>query len=86
MGRQLEKLQGSAALREKGVKFTARETQVITLLSQGMSDKEISRETGLAHGTIRGVIHVICAKLDAPNRTAAAVKFERMRAKDEDSG
>ena len=68
------------------MRFTSRERQILNLVSDGKSDKEISRETGLAHGTVRGVIHVICAKLDAPNRTSAAVKYERMRAKDEDSG
>lgn len=68
------------------MRLTAREVQVVNLLAQGKTDKEISRETGIAHGTVRGVIHVLCAKLDAPNRTAAAVKFERLRKKDDDSG
>lgn len=68
------------------MKLTTRETQILGLLADGRSYKEMARDTGLSAGTLRGAVRVICAKLDAPNRVAAAVKYERMRAKDEDSG
>lgn len=68
------------------LKLTNRETQVIGLVAEGKSYKEMSRETGLSAGTLRAAVRMICAKLDAPNRVAAAVKYERIKAKEDEDG
>ena len=68
------------------MKLTQREAQVCDLLAEGKSYKEMSRETGLCVPTLRGVVRLICAKLDAPNRVAAAVNYTKIKAREDEDG
>ncbi|MBV8824460.1 MAG: response regulator transcription factor [Bradyrhizobiaceae bacterium] len=52
---------------------TAREQQIIGLVSQGLSNKEIGRELDLAAGTVKIHLHRIYQKLAIHNRTTLAV-------------
>lgn len=52
---------------------TAREQEIIGLVSQGFSNKEIGRELDLAAGTVKIHLHRIYQKLAVHNRTALAV-------------
>ena len=52
---------------------TAREQEVIELVSQGLSNKEIGRELDLSAGTVKIHLHRIYQKLAIHNRTVLAV-------------
>ena len=43
------------------------------LLADGLSNRQIAVKLGLSEGTVRLHVGNILVKLDAPNRTAAAV-------------
>jgi len=62
-GRRLQR-----ELIEEGL--TARERQVMLLVSEGLSNKEIGRRLGLSEGTIKIHLHNIYEKIGVPNRTA----------------
>jgi DNA-binding NarL/FixJ family response regulator len=50
--------------------LTAREQQIVALVADGLSNKEIARRINLAEGTIKLHLHTIYEKLETPNRTA----------------
>ena len=54
-------------------KLTAREKEVLTLLSQGLSNKEIARELDVQTPTIKLHVGNLCKKLNVNNRTQAAI-------------
>jgi DNA-binding NarL/FixJ family response regulator len=60
------------------MRLTSKEQKVMNLLMAGKTDKEIARETGHSLGVVRNTVHIICGKMDAPNRTAAAVNYCRI--------
>jgi NarL family two-component system response regulator LiaR len=53
--------------------LTAREMEVLKLMVQGKSDREISARLVIAHSTVRFHVHQILEKLQADNRTQAAL-------------
>jgi two-component system, NarL family, nitrate/nitrite response regulator NarL len=58
--------------------LTNRERQIIRLVSEGLSNKEIGRLLKITDGTVKVHLHHICEKLQVRNRTAiAAVYFSR---------
>jgi DNA-binding NarL/FixJ family response regulator len=61
------------------VTLTDRETRILDLLLEGKKDKEIAREIHVTEGTVRSYLRVIEAKLDAPSRIVACVKYDRGR-------
>lgn len=56
-----------------GRDLTPREREVLSLLADGLSNGEIAARLTLAVGTVRLHVSSILAKLDAPNRTSAAI-------------
>ena len=52
--------------------LTRRERQVLILLAQGKSDKEIGEALFISHRTVMGHVANLLAKLDVPSRTAVA--------------
>ena len=56
-----------------GADLTPREREVLALIAAGMSNNEIAEKLTLAVGTVRLHVSNILTKLDAPNRTTAAV-------------
>ena len=52
---------------------TARERQIILVLSEGLTNREIGRRLRLAEGTVKVHLHHIYWKLGIANRTALAV-------------
>jgi len=58
---------------EVGKDLTPREREVLVLLAAGLSNNEIAEKLTLAVGTVRLHVSHILTKLDAPNRTTAAV-------------
>lgn len=62
-----------ARLNERAVRpeLTRREIEVLTLISQGMQNKEIAISLGISDATTQVHVKNILAKLEVPHRTAA---------------
>ena len=60
------------ALEESMTVLTDRERQIMRLVSEGLSNKEIGRRLSLSDGTIKVHLHHIFQKLEVGNRTALA--------------
>ncbi|RPF50629.1 response regulator transcription factor [Aquisalibacillus elongatus] len=56
--------------------LTERETEVIKLIAEGLSTKEIASQLFLTYGTVRNYISVIFDKLEVSNRIEAVSKIE----------
>jgi two-component system nitrate/nitrite response regulator NarL len=52
--------------------LTDRERQIMRLVSEGLSNKEIGRRLNIADGTIKVHLHHIFQKLEISNRTLLA--------------
>ncbi|MDH2403146.1 LuxR C-terminal-related transcriptional regulator [Bradyrhizobium sp. SSUT18] len=52
--------------------LTERERQIMRLVSEGLSNKEIGRRLSIADGTIKVRLHNIFQKLEISNRTVLA--------------
>lgn len=63
----------SASLEKYGL--TERETDIITLVADGLSNKEISGELFLSEGTVRNYISTILEKLELRDRTQLAIFY-----------
>jgi len=67
-----------SAIRRPRRSLTAREAEVLNLVSKGFSNKEVGRVLGLSQFTIRNQMKRICSKLDASDRTeASTIAMER---------
>ncbi|HZN25743.1 MAG TPA: LuxR C-terminal-related transcriptional regulator [Burkholderiales bacterium] len=67
-------------LDDQGIELTERQAQVLVLLVQGKPNKIISRELGLAPGTVKIHVTAILRKLKVSNRTQAALAASRSHA------
>lgn len=57
--------------------LTTRESEILELLSKGLSNKEIAHKTNIATGTVRRHLENVFKKLHVRCRTEAAAKFLR---------
>ena len=55
--------------------LSPREREILELLTQGFSDKEIADRLGVKHGTVRWHLQHVYDKLQVRSRTEAALKF-----------
>jgi two-component system nitrate/nitrite response regulator NarL len=55
-----------------GMALTERERQIIRLVSEGLSNKQIARRLNLTEGTVKVHLHNIFQKLQVTSRTALA--------------
>lgn len=53
--------------------LTARESDVLVLLAEGLSNKHIARELDVALGTVKAHVSAVLGKLDADSRTHAVM-------------
>lgn len=58
--------------------LSGREQAVLRLLAQGLSNKEIARQLFLAEGTVKNHVSTILQKIDARDRTQAALKAREL--------
>ncbi len=56
--------------------LTNREIEVIELIAQGKSTKQISEELSITSGTVRNYVSIILEKLNVSNRIEAISKFK----------
>ncbi len=76
--RSLER--SSASWLSPGNKLTAREFEIVTLVTEGISNKAIGLRLGVSEGTVKTHLHNIFEKLAVPNRTAlTALSLNRLR-------
>lgn len=65
-------------LRERYAKLTEQESRVLSHIREGMSNKEIARMLGILEGTVKVHVKSILRKLNAKNRTVAALMAAAM--------
>jgi len=53
--------------------LTTRERQIVRVMAEGLTNKEIAQRLGLADGTVKVHLHRIYRKLGIGNRTALAI-------------
>ena len=58
--------------------LTAREQEVLALLSQGLADKEISQRLFISERTVHHHVSAVLSKIGVPSRTAAAREAARL--------
>lgn len=58
--------------------LTGRERDVLLLLAQGRSNKQIARELDLSEGTIKGYVSQVLGKLGVDDRTQAALLAHKL--------
>lgn len=71
--------QGDAggADRARELRLTARQCEVLDLVSQGLSNKLIARRLGLSENTVRGYVQSLLVALNAASRSQAAFEARR---------
>jgi two-component system nitrate/nitrite response regulator NarL len=62
-----------AMLANENAPLTKREHQIVQVLAEGITNKEIGRRLGLTEGTVKVHLHRIYRKLGIANRTVLAV-------------
>ena len=70
--------QAQAAQRCAPFRLSAREREVITLISEGLTDREIAARLGISYRTTTTYVASIFAKLDVGSRAAAAALAVRL--------
>ena len=60
-----------------GPSLSRRELQVLAELSKGATNQEIATRLGISVHTVKSHVKVILLKVDARNRTVAAIWWER---------
>jgi two-component system, NarL family, nitrate/nitrite response regulator NarL len=71
-GQHRRKEMGSSATAESGL--TLREQQILSLLEQGMTNKEIARSLGIELATVKNHVHHVLEKLKVSRRGQAAAR------------
>lgn len=56
-------------------RLTRREQQVALLIVRGLSNKEVARELGLSHGTVKLHVHRIFQKTGVRNRYSLIIQM-----------
>lgn len=60
-----------------GLGLSPRESEILTLIAEGLSNKEIAGRLGLSDGTVRNYVSDLLVKLDARDRTQLAILYYR---------
>jgi two-component system nitrate/nitrite response regulator NarL len=58
--------------------LTGRERQVLRLLREGLSNKEIGQQLNIAEATVKNHVHHLLEKLDVSSRNQAVARFARV--------
>ncbi len=74
-GAVLARIKADRGVASEGL--SGRERQILELIAQGKTNREIGEVLFLAQGTVRNLVSGILAKLGAGSRTEAAARFAR---------
>lgn len=64
--------------RDKGKKLTNRQSQVLSFVAQGMSNKQIAYELRVTEATVKLHINALLKSIGATNRTQAVIIAQKM--------
>ncbi|RJQ81228.1 DNA-binding response regulator [Pseudonocardiaceae bacterium YIM PH 21723] len=64
----------TASKRASLIALTARENQILRMIAEGLSNRQIARSLGISEHGVKRAVGIILAKLSCPNRTLAAVR------------
>ena len=56
------------------ISLTAREHQVLRLIAEGLSNRQVARSLSISEHGVKRTVGIILAKLNCPNRTLAVVR------------
>ncbi|WTO38520.1 LuxR C-terminal-related transcriptional regulator [Streptomyces achromogenes] len=56
------------------IELTAREHQVLRLIAEGLSNRQVARSLSISEHGVKRAVGIILAKLNCPNRTLAVVR------------
>ncbi|BDR55986.1 response regulator transcription factor [Xylocopilactobacillus apis] len=71
----MEKLKSSYSKSTPKIELTQREQEILTLVAQGLNNKEIAEQTFLSSGTVRNYISQLLEKLKLRDRTQLAIFY-----------
>jgi DNA-binding NarL/FixJ family response regulator len=77
LGRKLLRQVSSTPQAGRPISLTMRETETLTLLVKGMSNKQIGRRLSISEHGAKRLVSSVLLKLDATNRTSAVVNAIR---------
>ncbi len=80
---RVAELSGRAAPAAEMVGLTPREREIVSLVDQGLANKEIARRLGIGHATVKNHVHRILEKMHARGRGEAAARLRREQASGE---
>ncbi|MBR8741096.1 response regulator transcription factor [Nocardiopsis sp. MG754419] len=78
-GAMLERLRGSQAEPDPLAELTPQERQILDLIGEGMTNRQIGERLYLAEKTVKNYVSALLAKLDLKRRTQAAVLVAELR-------
>jgi LuxR family maltose regulon positive regulatory protein len=58
--------------------LTTREKQVLALITEGLSNREIATQLFIEVGTVKGFVHSVLRKLEVNNRTKAVARAREL--------
>jgi DNA-binding NarL/FixJ family response regulator len=61
-------------------RLTKREWQVLELIAEGKTNRHVAGDLSISVQTVRTHVSSILAKLETPNRSGAAARYQRLRA------
>jgi two-component system, NarL family, nitrate/nitrite response regulator NarL len=70
---------GSTAVAPSAPPLTPRENEILILVGEGLSNKDIARRLGISLGTTKSHVHNLLGKLSVPRRTAVMTRMHATR-------
>lgn len=71
---QLQQLIGARAPARETVSLSPRERELVTLVRQGMRNRDIAERLGITEGTVKAYLHSVFDKTGVVNRTELAIR------------
>jgi two-component system response regulator DevR len=76
---RVDRAAGGAGAEDPGLDLTHRERQVLELIADGLTNREIGEQLELAEKTVKNYVSALLAKLGMTRRTQAAVYGAKLR-------